>query len=83
MMGSVIPPTDRYNFRVLLSNDKTDAELAKVEVIGEQGVVLAMQKVSGHHAEVSVSVQTQSKYYFLKVYQEDGKYAATTPVWVE
>lgn len=83
MMGSVIPPTDRYNFRVFLSNDKTDADLCKVEVIGEQGVVLSTQELSGHNAEVSVSVDTQSKYYFLKVFQTDGKFAATAPVWVE
>lgn len=83
MMGSVIPSADQYTFTVMLSNEPDDAELEKIDVLGEHGEVLLTVPVTGHSAEVSFRAETQSKYYFLKIWQKDGAFAATTPVWVE
>ena len=82
-MGSSICPARQYQFRVQFSNEMTDAELERVEVLGEHGEVMLTRPVSGHAADLRFCVDIQSRYYFLKIYQKDGAFAATAPVWVE
>ena len=83
MMGSLIPKEEQYCFEVKLSNEMTDAELESIEVLGEQGKVLLAVPINGHNVELSFDMETQNRYYFLKIRQKDGTFAATAPVWVE
>ena len=83
MMGSVISLAKNYAFQVELSNELSDAELHKIDVLGEHGDVVLTIPVNGHNASISFDVNTQSRYYFLKIWQKDGTFAATTPVWVK
>lgn len=83
MMGSIISPSEKYQVQVQLSNELGDPELEKIDVIGEHGEVLMTVPVTGNSAVISFSVDTQSRYYFLKVWQKDGTFAATAPVWIE
>ena len=83
MMGAIIAQAKRYEFHVQLSNETNSAEMEKIEVIGEHGKVLFTQSVRGHEIDITFSTDIQNRYYFLKVYQKNGDFAATAPVWVE
>lgn len=83
IFGSIIPKAKMYQFQVYATNDTQEAELARIDVLGEHGQVLDSKNLSGHESHVIIEVTDQHKYFFIKVFQSDGKFAATAPGWIE
>lgn len=82
LMGATISRAEAVEFDIQISNEVCDAQLEYVEVRGVNGSVLMRQRLSGHDARIRICVTEYSPYYFLKIRQEDGKFAVTAPVWV-
>ncbi len=83
IMGSVIPKSEMYRFEIHVTNDMQEAELGRIDILGEHGEVLSSQKIEGHENHVTMEISDQHKYFFVKIFQKDGWFAATAPVWVE
>ncbi len=83
IMGSRINKADQYDIRFIAQNRDDESPIIKVEIIGEKGEVLRTITTTGHTVEHKVTLTSQSRYYFMKVYQDNGEYAATAPVWIE
>ncbi len=83
IMGSTIKRTERLHFHIEASNLPTDSPIVKAEVIGEQGRVKHTILDFGHRMECDFSIPCEDRYYFMKIYQQDGEYAATAPIWIE
>lgn len=83
IMGSVIPKTDTYRFEIQVTNDPQEAILDRIDILGEHGEVLASKGIDGHECHVTRDITNQHKYFFVKVFQKDGGFAATAPVWIE
>ena len=60
LMGSTLPPADKVSFDISIRNEKTDSELDYVEIIGACGRVLCMRELSGHDADMHISVDQPS-----------------------
>lgn len=84
IMGSTILRTDRLEFE-LNANFGTDtgSRIVKAELIGERGEVLSAIEQDGATLNWQGTLPGTSRYVFVKVYQEDGEFAATAPVWIE
>lgn len=78
-----IPKTEKVIFDIAAQNLDADAELERVEIIGEGGSVLYTHFLTGYEAKLSLSVTEPGPYCFLKVRLKNGKFAATAPVWIE
>lgn len=83
IMGQIAPSSDLYAFQIQIENTEGDSPLDRVEVIGAQGTILMSKLLCGHQEIIELEITNQSPYFFLKVYQENGAFAATAPVWVE
>lgn len=83
LMGATIPKTEKVIFDIAAQNLDADAELERVEIIGEGGSVLYTHFLMGYEAKLSLSVTEPGPYCFLKVRLKNGKFAATAPVWIE
>lgn len=83
ILGSVIPKREIYRFDIYVVNDPQEAEIESVSILGEQGEVLLIKKLEGHESHATVDIACQHKYFFIKVFQKDGCFAATAPVWIE
>jgi len=84
IMGSRIQATDELQFTVKANYRKeTGHRIVRAEIIGEQGRVL--HSIENTEAELSFELKLPKgeRYYFIKVYQEDGEFAATAPIWIE
>lgn len=60
LMGSTLPPADEVSFDISIRNEKADSELDYVEIIGACGRVLCMRELSGHDADMHISVDQPS-----------------------
>ena len=83
IMGSVIRPADTYCFEVHVTNDPMEAELERLDILGEHGQILGSMMLNGHESHVKLDITEQHKYLFVKVFQKDGWFSATAPVWIE
>lgn len=83
IMGSIIPRTGELEFEIkALFGPESGSRIVKAEIVGERGEVLHAIEHDGRHLEYKVSLTCESRYFFAKIYQEDGEFAATAPVWV-
>ncbi|TBL79481.1 CehA/McbA family metallohydrolase [Paenibacillus thalictri] len=84
IMGSRIQRTDMLELEIkALFGADTGSRIVKAEIIGERGHVLHAIEHNGQQMDCRVSLPCDQRYYFVKVYQEDGEFAATSPVWIE
>lgn len=84
IMGSRIPATDKLVFDIQASyRRETGQRIVRAEIVGEQGKVLHGVECTEPELKLRVELSPGERYYFVKVYQEDGEFAATAPVWVE
>lgn len=84
IMGSRIKPTDNLNFEIKAHYGvDTGHYIDKVEVITTQGNILHTIKVDKNEVDVQFSLPCSEPYYFIKVYQDDEEFAATSPIWIE
>ena len=81
-MGSTLSSVEDPEFCVTVY-DPTDSTAGMVEVIGEDGKVLASRSAAGNAEELTISVSGRHRYYYLRVTQPDGDIAVTAPVWME
>lgn len=81
-MGSTMSSVEDPVIRATVY-DPTDSAVGTVEVISEDGEVLATRKVKGNSAELTLSVKGRYRYYYLRITQPDGDIAVTAPVWME
>ena len=84
IMGSVLPAhrVDTVLIEVQL-RDPTDVSLGTVDVIGPEGTVLATRTVSASEEGVTISLEPEHSYYYLRITQPDGDVAVTAPVWLD
>lgn len=85
IMGSRIAAgADTLDFDIRASyRRETGHRIVAAEIIGEQGRVLHRVECAEPELALRLELQAGQRYYFVKVYQEDGEFAATAPVWVE
>lgn len=81
-MGSTLSSVEDPEFYVTVY-DPTDSTAGTVEVIGENGQVLASRSAAGNAEDLTISVSGRHRYYYLRVTQPDGDIAVTAPVWME
>ncbi|RED64762.1 CehA/McbA family metallohydrolase [Cohnella lupini] len=84
IMGSRIKCADTLEIDIkALYGVDTGSRIVKAEIIGEQGRVLHAINLKSKQLDYKFSLPSADRYYFAKVYQEDGEFAATSPVWIE
>lgn len=84
--GSIIENYDKdtVTLNVSLSDEDQEA-LGKVYVVGEGGKILNEanpEEVSGNTADLTITLDNTSAYYYIKVVQADGDIAVSAPIWV-
>ena len=84
--GSIIENYDKETVTLNVSLSDEDQEaLGKVYVVGEGGKILNEanpEEVSGNTAELTITLDNTSAYYYIKVVQADGDIAVSAPIWV-
>ncbi len=84
IMGSRISAADKLAFDIRASYRRdTGRRIVQADIIGEQGTVLYSAKCADLELHLRVELPVGQRYYFVKVYQDDGEFAATAPIWVE
>ena len=84
MMGSIIDVPEKLNFEISFNDpDRTDS-IAKVELVVNSGKVAYTWDNAADLAKgsVSVTLDPEYTYYFVRVTEGDGDLAVTAPVWV-
>ena len=84
MMGSIIDVPEKLNFEISFNDpDRTDS-IAKVELVVNSGKVAYTWDSAADLAKgsVSVTLDPEYTYYFVRVTEGDGDLAVTAPVWV-
>jgi hypothetical protein len=85
-MGSIIPIDDDVEIETVHINasisDPDGEKLGKVQIIGENGLVLKTYTANSSSYELDVTIPNTDAYYYIKVTQADGNIAVTAPVWV-
>ena len=84
MMGSIIDVPEKLSFEVSFNDpDRTDS-IAKVELVANSGKVAHTWDNAADLAKgsVSVTLDPEYTYYFVRVTEGDGDLAVTAPVWV-
>ena len=84
MMGSIIDVPEKLRFEVSFNDpDRTDS-IAKVELVANSGKVAYTWDNAADLAKgsVSVTLDPEYTYYFVRVTEGDGDLAVTAPVWV-
>ena len=84
MMGSSIGVPEELNFEISFNDpDRTDS-IAKVELVVNSGKVAYTWDNAADLAKgsVSVTLDPEYTYYFVRVTEGDGDLAVTAPVWV-
>lgn len=85
LQGGVIDGYDKDTVELAVSIADADSEdLGYVYVIGENGAVLyTSDYLTGNTADLSITLNNTSAYYYVKVVEKDGDIAVTAPVWVD
>lgn len=64
-------------------SDFSDGTVGTVEVIVDGGKVAASKDVSAAFGDISFTLPSTYRYYYLRITQPDGDIAVTAPVWIE
>lgn len=89
IMGSDVKAARKYKFDIEVSDPDTDQDgqaISRIEVIGDNGKVMASSDFNAHSVHWEPTVSGKSKYYFVLVYNASAPetpVAYTAPVWVE
>ncbi len=84
VMGSRITAASTVDiaFKALYGQN-TDRRIVKAEIYGEHGRVLHEVTADSNEVDYKVSLPGDQRYYFVKLYQDDGEFAVTAPVWLD
>lgn len=81
LMGSIIQDVpEKLSLNVTLSD--TDDLISKAEVIANSGRVVHSWDVNAQSKDLSVVLNPDYSYYYIRVTEKDGDIAVTAPVWV-
>ncbi len=81
LMGSIINEVpEKLNLKVTLSD--ADDVISKAEVIANSGRIVHAWDVNAQSKELSVTLNPDYSYYYIRVTEKDGDLAVTAPVWV-
>lgn len=89
IMGSDIKAARKYRFDIEVSDpdtDRADEAVSRIEVIGENGKVLASSDFNAHEVHWKPTVTARERYYFVLIYQAsqpETPVAYAAPVWIE
>lgn len=89
IMGSVMPTPSSLTFEISASDpDTSDANdrITKLELVGNNGAVLATQNFSAHSVTWNPSVTPAAGYYFVRVHaadKTDSAVAYSSPIWID
>lgn len=85
IMGSRVRAESGETVRVslLAENPQTEAKISGIEILGQGDKICLSKAFSAHSVSFSADLSVNGRYYFAKVYQENGEFAATAPVWIE
>ncbi|MGG1518122.1 CehA/McbA family metallohydrolase [Paenibacillus oryzisoli] len=84
IMGSRIQHSDMLLIEIkALYGLETGCQIVRTEIIGERGRVLHAYDHRCEQLEYQVALPCEERFYFAKIYQENGEFAATAPVWIE
>lgn len=85
LQGGIIEGYDKDTVKLVVSlADADNEDLGYVYVIGENGAVLyTSDYLSGNTADLTITLDNTSAYYYVKVVEKDGDIAVTAPVWVD
>lgn len=83
IMGSRIDKAEKYKFNIKAQNKEEDSAITRIEIIGQKGQILHTLTCDSHLVKCNVTLTDESPYYFLKIYQANGEFAATAPIWIE
>lgn len=83
IMGSRIGKAEKYKFNIKAENKEEDSAITRIEIIGQKGQILHTLTCDSHLVRCNVTLTDESPYYFLKIYQANGEFAATAPIWIE
>ncbi|CAI6086542.1 CehA/McbA family metallohydrolase [Cohnella sp. JJ-181] len=84
IMGSTIERTDTLEIEIkALFGAETGGRIIRAEIVGEQGRVLHAIENDGERLDYRAALPREGRYVFAKVYQQDGEFAATAPVWID
>ncbi|BBF41665.1 hypothetical protein lbkm_0345 [Lachnospiraceae bacterium KM106-2] len=85
LQGGIIDGYDKDKVKVSVSlADKDSEKLGHVYVIGENGKVLyTSDTLDSNTADLDITLDNTSAYYYVKVIEKDGDIAVTAPVWVD
>ncbi|MBQ7194078.1 MAG: hypothetical protein IJS07_00405 [Bacteroidales bacterium] len=86
VMGSEIPAAAKYKFNINICDPDEDQVINKVEIVGEDGAVLASEEFSSNAVEWKPVITENQKYFFVLVYTEaypEHPTAYVAPVWVK
>lgn len=85
VMGSKLSGSNTFNIIVNASDpDTSDVKdkIAKIEIISDGGVVVAVQNYSGYTANLTTTLtSTTAQYYFARITNAEGKKAWSAPIW--
>lgn len=85
IMGSRLKGGEELNVAVKASyGQATGRRIVKAELYGEQGRVLEQIELDAAELNwnLTLPAQEEQRYYFVKVYQDDGEFAVTAPIWI-
>lgn len=84
IMGSRIKKTETliFDIKALYSID-TCHKIKNLEIFGENGEIIYKVDVNQKQWHSQFSLPCNQRYYFVKLYQDDGEFAVTSPIWIE
>ncbi len=85
LQGGIIEGYEQDTVAIAVSlSDADNEDLGYAYVIGENGAVLyTSEYLTGNTADLSITLDNTSAYYYVKVVEKDGDIAVTAPVWVD
>ncbi|MBE5936329.1 MAG: hypothetical protein E7262_11220 [Lachnospiraceae bacterium] len=66
----------------LFLEDPTDKSIGKVEVVVNEGNVIANRNIQDNNALIEINVPTKYSYYYTRIIQPDGDVIVSAPIWI-
>jgi LPXTG-motif cell wall-anchored protein len=83
-MGSILPKTDKLDFKVNVEDIDNGDNIKKISIIGDGGkVIQSIDNINSTVKEWNFSIdKSNSSYYYVRVDQADKDIAVTSAIWV-
>jgi hypothetical protein len=81
IMGSILSNPSNLNIVIDVTDPDAGDNISKIEILANGDVVVAFNNFSSNTAHWAPTLNTQYKYYYVKVTMANGDYAFSAPVW--